>query len=80
MGLTSVPNVVYRMDMATTTHKEPAMTTTTITITLSADEASMLRTILDIAREDECDGDESREGIAGFAEDLYLQIGQDLAS
>lgn len=66
--------------MTTTTHKEHAMTTTTITITLSNDEAAMLRTILDIAREDECDGDEEREGIADFAEDLYLQIGQDLAS
>ena len=32
MGLTSVPNVVYRMDMATTTHKEPAMQTTTKTV------------------------------------------------
>ena len=56
------------------------MTTTPITITLSDEEAAMLRTILDIAREDECDGDQEREEIAGFAEDLYLKIGQDLAS
>jgi hypothetical protein len=70
------------MDMASTTNRKDAAmpTTTTITITLSADEAYMLRTILDIAREDESDGDEFREEVANFAEDLYLQIRQDLAS
>ena len=50
------------------------MTTTPITITLSDEEAAMLRTILDIAREDECDGDQEREEIADFAERLYSII------
>jgi DUF438 domain-containing protein len=42
-----------------------------IMIYLNDDERYMLRTILDVAREDEADGDEFREEVANFAERLY---------
>lgn len=66
--------------MASTTHrKESAMsanTNTTTTIMLNDEERFYLRTILDIARQDEAeDGDDIyREQVADFAERLYSII------
>jgi hypothetical protein len=49
------------------------------TIAMTPDQLEMLRTILDIAREDETDGDEEREQIAAFAEALHEIIADALA-
>lgn len=49
------------------------------TIAMLPEQMEMLRTILDIAREDESDGDEEREQVAAFAEALHRTVSDALA-
>ena len=49
-----------------------------VTISISYTQMKMLRTMADIARQDEADGDEEREEIADFAEALYTEIGEEM--
>lgn len=50
----------------------------TVTITINYVQMKMLRTIADIARQDECENDQTREEIADFAQELYKEIGEEM--
>ncbi len=51
-----------------------------VTLTMTIEQLRIVQTIMDIARQDECDeGDTARAECANLAEDVYNEIGLELA-
>jgi hypothetical protein len=52
----------------------------TVTLTMTVEQLRIVQTIMDIARQDECDeGDTARAECANLAEDVYNEITRELA-